>query len=46
MTESLEALLRSGLADAAAAKSEQAQMEWERVMAAVQTVAGATAARE
>ncbi|PPQ27318.1 hypothetical protein [Rhodopila globiformis] len=39
MTEALEALLASGLADAAAAQSEQARGEWERIIAAVQKVA-------
>ncbi|MBV8574169.1 MAG: hypothetical protein JOZ58_03895 [Acetobacteraceae bacterium] len=46
MTENFEALLSSELADAAAAQSEQAQMEWERIVAAVQKVASATATRQ
>ena len=34
-----EALLASGLADAAATRSEQVRVEWERIIAAVQKVA-------
>jgi len=43
MTGELEALLTTGLADAATAQSEQAGAEWERVAAAVQKVAAVAA---
>jgi hypothetical protein len=39
MTNILEGLLASGLADAAASQSELARVEWERMVAAVQKVA-------
>jgi hypothetical protein len=39
MTNALEGLLTSELADAAAAQSELARVEWERMVAAVQKVA-------
>jgi hypothetical protein len=43
MTNTLEGLLASELADAAAAQSELARAEWERMLTAVQKVAtGAT----
>jgi hypothetical protein len=39
MTNILEGLLASELADAAASQSELARVEWERMVAAVQKVA-------
>ncbi len=39
MTNTMEDLLASELADAAAAQSELARVEWERMIAAVQKVA-------
>ena len=39
MTNALDDLLTSGLANAATAQSELAGVEWERMVAAVQTVA-------
>ena len=39
MTNALEDLLTSGSANAATAQSELAGVEWERMVAAVQTVA-------
>jgi len=39
MTNTMEGLLASELADAAAAQSEMARVEWERMVAAVQKVA-------
>jgi hypothetical protein len=46
MTDDLEGLLASELADAAAAQSELARAEWERVVAAVQKVAAGAAAAD
>jgi hypothetical protein len=43
MTNALEGLLASELADAAAAQSELARVEWELVVAAVQKVATSAA---
>ena len=46
MTDGLEGLLTTQLADAAAAQSEQAGVEWERIVAAAQKVATGAAGTE